>query len=184
MRIYLKELWQECEEGCLSLFKELQNISKKMNTTALHYSTLYGEQRQTLRHTTSLCNTSSHTAAHCNTMLCTLHQTLHLTISHTTVQNTIFPPPPAPYPSNGHFYLDRCTLRAQDIVAIAPCGVVECGGVQCVVEWGAVCCILVVFREIALCFVSICITLCVTCIVFSVLCVFMSYMFVALCVQI
>ena len=36
IRNYLKELWQECEEGCKSVSKEMENISKNTEITRVH----------------------------------------------------------------------------------------------------------------------------------------------------
>ena len=32
--IYLNKLWRECEEGCKSVFKEMEDISKKRKLAA------------------------------------------------------------------------------------------------------------------------------------------------------
>ena len=36
IRIYIKEFWQECEEGFKSIFKEMQDISKEMEISRVH----------------------------------------------------------------------------------------------------------------------------------------------------
>ena len=36
IRAHLKELWQECEEGCKSIFKEMEDISKDMEISRVH----------------------------------------------------------------------------------------------------------------------------------------------------
>ena len=36
IRIYLKELWQECEEGCKSVFKEMKDISKETEMSRVY----------------------------------------------------------------------------------------------------------------------------------------------------
>ena len=35
--IYLKELWQKFEEGCNSVFKEMQDISKETEINRVHW---------------------------------------------------------------------------------------------------------------------------------------------------
>ena len=35
IKIYLKELWQECKEGCKSVFEEMEDISKGMEISRL-----------------------------------------------------------------------------------------------------------------------------------------------------
>ena len=37
IRIYLKDLWQECEEGCKSVFKEIEDISKETEISREHW---------------------------------------------------------------------------------------------------------------------------------------------------
>ena len=36
IKIYLKELWQECEEGCKSIFKEMEDTSKETEISRVH----------------------------------------------------------------------------------------------------------------------------------------------------
>ena len=41
IRIYLDELWQECEEGCKFVFKEMKDISKKKEISRrFHFFTI------------------------------------------------------------------------------------------------------------------------------------------------
>ena len=41
IRIYLKQLWQECEEGCKSIFKEMEDISKETEISQVRYKLEY-----------------------------------------------------------------------------------------------------------------------------------------------
>ena len=36
-----KKLWQECEEGCKSVFKEMDDVQKEMEINRAHYKLEY-----------------------------------------------------------------------------------------------------------------------------------------------